>query len=128
MATSIEARVPFLDNEVIDFARSLPLAYRQTLRSRKRVLKQVALRYLPAEIVHRKKSGFGVPLPGLVCRQRAHGAPGCRSDRIRDAWTDLLDVAVLRKHAADHAAGRADYSDILWPAVNLHLWRAQFDV
>ena len=63
MATSLEARVPFLDNEVIDLARSLPQQFKQTLRHRKRVLKDVARRYLPREIVDRRKSGFGVPLP-----------------------------------------------------------------
>jgi asparagine synthase (glutamine-hydrolysing) len=127
MATSIEARVPFLDNEVIDFARSLPLAYRQTLRSRKRVLKHVAMRYLPADIVHRRKSGFGVPLPewfagdGPVARLATEAI---ESGRL----TDLLDVDVLRQMRTDHAERRADYSDVLWPAVNLHLWRAAFDI
>jgi len=127
MATSIEARVPFLDNEVIDFARALPLSYRQTLRSRKRVLKEVALRYLPAEIVHRKKSGFGVPLPIWFAgdgpmRRLAVEAIGSGT------LDDLLDVSVLRQLAEDHAARRADYSDVLWAAINLHLWRARFEV
>jgi asparagine synthase (glutamine-hydrolysing) len=127
MATSIEARVPFLDNEVIDFARSLPLAYRQTLRSRKRVLKHVALRYLPAAIVHRRKSGFGVPLPdwfagdGPVARLATEAI---ESGRLQD----LLDVEILRRMRADHAARKADYSDVLWPAVNLYLWRTEFNI
>ena len=127
MATSIEARVPFLDNDVIDFARGLPLAYRQTLRSRKRVLKQVALRYLPAEIVHRRKSGFGVPLPAWL----ASDGPMARiaTEAVESGSLDeLLDTALLRRLAAAHAAREADHSDVLWPAINLHLWRAQYNV
>jgi asparagine synthase (glutamine-hydrolysing) len=127
MATSIEARVPFLDNEVIDFARSLPLSYRQTLRSRKRVLKQVALRYLPKEIVHRRKSGFGVPLPAWF----AGDGPVARiAKQAIDSGSldELMDTALLRQLAAAHFARRADHSEILWPAMNLHLWRTQYQV
>jgi asparagine synthase (glutamine-hydrolysing) len=127
MATSIEARVPFLDNDVIDFARSLPLAYRQTLGDRKRALKQVALRYLPAEIVHRKKSGFGVPLPAWFA---GNGPLGRLTREAVESGSlqGLFDLAELRRLATDHVAGRSDHSDILWPAINLHLWRQQFNV
>jgi asparagine synthase (glutamine-hydrolysing) len=127
MATSIEARVPFLDNEVIDFARRLPLAYRQTLRSRKRVLKKVALRYLPAEIVHRKKSGFGVPLPTWFAGNgpMARLATEAIGSGILD---DLVDVTVLTQLAAEHTSRQADHSDVIWPAVNLYLWRTQFRI
>lgn len=127
MATSIEARVPFLDNEVIDFARRLPLPYRQTLYGRKRVLKSVALRYLPAEIVRRKKSGFGVPLPEWF----AGNGPVARlaEEAIHSgSLDDLIDTAYLRQLAAAHVARKADYSDVLWPAMNAHLWRVQFNV
>ena len=127
MAASVEARVPFLDNQVIDFARSLPLSYRQTLLHRKRVLKDVALRYLPAEIVHRRKSGFGVPLPswfagsGPIARMTAE----CVNS---GALSDLMDTAVLRGMAEEHRSGKADYSDVLWSALNLHHWRQCFGV
>jgi asparagine synthase (glutamine-hydrolysing) len=127
MAASLEARVPFLDNEVIEFSRSLPLSHRQSLRHRKRVLKTVALRYLPAEIVHRRKSGFGVPLPswlsgnGPVAELAADALAG-------DGLADVLDLAALRRLAADHRSGKGDYSDILWSALNLSLWRARFGV
>ena len=127
MATSIEARVPFLDNAVIDFARSLPLAYRQALLSRKRVLKEVALRYLPAEIVHRRKSGFGVPLPAWFAGNGpiAHAT----TEAIQSgSLNGLIDVPVLQGIAAEHSARRADHSDILWPVLNLHLWRTRFNV
>ena len=127
MATSIESRVPFLDNEVIDLARSLPLAYRQTLRYRKRVLKEVALRYLPTTIVHRKKSGFGVPLPtwfagrGPASRLLDEAAS---SPRLLEA----LDGAALRRLVQEHRRGGADHGDLLWSAVNLHVWQQVFEV
>jgi asparagine synthase (glutamine-hydrolysing) len=125
MATSIEARVPFLDNEIIDFARSLPIGYKQTFRHRKRVLKEVALRYLPESIVHRRKSGFGVPLAPWFAGQgpmgklleETIGTPGV---------TGALDEKVLRSLLEEHRAGKADNSELLWGVLNFGLWRQQF--
>jgi asparagine synthase (glutamine-hydrolysing) len=127
MATSIESRVPFLDNEVIDLARSLPLAYRQTLRHRKRVLKEVALRYLPPEIVHRRKSGFGVTLPAWFA------GTGPASTLLDEAVSsqrlaETLDGTVLRRLVQEHRGGAVDHSDLLWSAVNLHVWQQVFEV
>ena len=128
MATSLEARVPFLDNEVIDLARSAPAsAIKQTLRHRKRVLKDVALRYLPAEIVDRRKSGFGVPLANWFA------SAGPMAGLVREAvnsedMSEVLNLATLRRYADEHATGTADHSDLLWPALNLWLWRREFNV
>lgn len=127
MATSIEARVPFLDNEIIDLARSLPIAYRQNFRHRKRVLKAVALRYLPADIVNRRKSGFGVPLASWFA------SSGPMAGLVREAvnsqdTSEDLNLATLRRYADEHATGVADHSDLLWPVLNLWLWRREFKV
>jgi len=125
MATSIEARVPFLDNEIIDFARSLPLDYKQTFRHRKRVLKEVALRYLPASIVHRRKSGFGVPLAPWFAARGPMGQ--LLDDAVRgDAIRSVLDEKVVTGLLDEHRAGRADHSELLWGVLNLSLWRARF--
>jgi len=125
MATSIEARVPFLDNEVIDFARSLPIGFKQTLKHRKRVLKDVALRYLPPEIVTRRKSGFGVPLQPWF----ASGGPMGKllKEAIHDdLLTSLLSPSVLNELHGQHVNGKADHSDLLWGMLNLQLWRRAY--
>src|SRR5262245_43264003 len=62
MAHSIESRVPLLDNEVVEFAFSLPPAFNIKSGRRKHILKQVAATLLPPEILDRPKQGFGVPL------------------------------------------------------------------
>lgn len=127
MATSIEARVPFLDNELIDLAQSLPLDYKQTYKHRKRVLKDVALRYLPAEIVHRRKSGFGVPLQGWFA---GSGAMSKLLDEAlqTSATQELFDAAALQKMLAEHRSGGQDYSEFLWSVLNLSLWRQTYSV
>ena len=127
MATSLEARVPFLDNEVIDLARSLPQDYKQTLRHRKRVLKAVALRYLPREIVERRKSGFGVPLPEWF-RGQGPMARVLQDVVVGDGLRDLVEPGRLAGLVEEHRAGKKDHAELLWGLVNLGLWRQTFAV
>lgn len=61
MAASLEARVPMLDIELVRFVESLPVHYRVGLNKGKIVHKLMAKRYLPSQIVYRKKKGFQVP-------------------------------------------------------------------
>jgi asparagine synthase (glutamine-hydrolysing) len=125
MATSLEARVPFLDNEVIDLARALPQGFKQGLGFRKRVLKDVARRYLPRGIVDRRKSGFGVPLPEWF---RASGPMAVLLQEVvgSDALRDLLEPAALRSIIDEHRSGAWDHGDLLWGIVNLGLWRTAY--
>lgn len=125
MATSIEARVPFLDNEIIDLARSLPLQFKQTFGHRKRVLKDVALRYLPKEIITRRKSGFGVPLQPWFAGRGPMAA--LLEDALRaPQTTELLDSNALQTLLTEHRSGAADHSELLWGVLNLALWRKAF--
>ena len=62
MAASVELRVPFLDHEVVDFASALPARYKVNRKAGKLILKKTAEKYLPAQIVHRSKKGFPLPV------------------------------------------------------------------
>jgi asparagine synthase (glutamine-hydrolysing) len=66
MGASVECRVPYLDHRLVHKAINLPIEYRVGARANKWVLKQVAARYLPSELVHRGKMGFPVPLAEYV--------------------------------------------------------------
>jgi asparagine synthase (glutamine-hydrolysing) len=61
MATSLELRVPFLDHQVLEFAATLPTAFKVKGRETKRVLKRAFRQRVPSEILTRKKAGFPVP-------------------------------------------------------------------
>src|SRR5947207_4833501 len=61
MAVSLEARVPLLDHKLVEFAASLPLNLKLKGLVRKYLLKKVSRRWLPPEIIHRKKQGFPMP-------------------------------------------------------------------
>ncbi len=61
MATSIEMRVPFLDNDLVALAQKIPNHYKIKNGVHKYILKEVAKKYLPDEIINRPKKGFDMP-------------------------------------------------------------------
>ncbi len=62
MSQSLEVRVPFLDNNIVDFAFSLPVNFKIDVTHRKKILKDTYKNYLPEELFNRGKKGFEVPL------------------------------------------------------------------
>jgi asparagine synthase (glutamine-hydrolysing) len=62
MANALEVRVPFLDHRVVDFAFSLPEAYKINAQMKKRILQDAFRQILPAQLYNRPKKGFDVPL------------------------------------------------------------------
>jgi asparagine synthase (glutamine-hydrolysing) len=73
MAHSLEARVPYLDHEVVEFFCRIPLDKKYKKLRLKYLFKKLALRYLPPEIVNRPKKGFGMPIAKwLIADSTAH--------------------------------------------------------
>ncbi len=62
MALSLEMRVPFLDNQIVNVVERIPVEFKIRGRENKYILKKVALKYLPKEVVYRKKRGFSLPI------------------------------------------------------------------
>ena len=62
MANSIEGREPLLDHSIIEYAAKIPFSYKYHSGESKYILKKVLERYLPKELVYRKKMGFGIPM------------------------------------------------------------------
>jgi asparagine synthetase B (glutamine-hydrolysing) len=79
MAASVECRVPFLDHRLVKKVINLPLSYRLHGSTDKWMLKEIASRYLPGEIVYRPKIGFSLPLQDYL-------APLAREEFFRDGF------------------------------------------
>lgn len=124
MAASIESRVPFMDYRIVEFANRLPTAYKLRGGVGKAIVKDVARTLLPAEIVDRRKSGFGVPLERWF---RSNEGMGARIVAFPDqADPDLFDREALRRIVREHRSSTHDHSELLWTALNLHVWRETF--
>lgn len=66
MHHNLEIRVPYCDHEVVELALKIPLGLRRMGRNDKRVLRKMAERYLPRDVVYRPKRGFPTPLTSLL--------------------------------------------------------------
>jgi asparagine synthase (glutamine-hydrolysing) len=125
MAHGVEARVPFLDPDLVSFVNSLPPRVKQRRGIGKWLLKQVLSDYLPAEIVHRSKTGFGAPLRQWV-----------RKDLV-PVIDSLLSQQELSRRGVFHAAnarrliewdraGRVDASYTVYAMLCMELWFRTF--
>jgi len=121
MANSIEARVPFLDHQLVEFAMALPAGEKIEGDLGKACLKRAVADLLPREVLDRPKQGFGAPV--------ARWFRGELGDRLlaqleRSAVHDLgvLDRDRMRTLVRQHRSGRADRSFQLWNLLNLSVW------
>jgi asparagine synthase (glutamine-hydrolysing) len=125
MAHSIESRVPLLDHLVMEFAASLPVSMKIQGGRRKHLLKQLAFRLVPRELLDRPKQGFGVPVGHWFCGS------------LREVFGDILqspttrqrgyfNAAFVNRVLDEHLTGRRDHSFRLWQLLVFELWHRQY--
>lgn len=125
MANSLEVRSPLCDFRVAEFAAGLPAHYRVHNGRTKRILKDVARRYLPASIVDRPKTGFDAPV-GLWFKSSLRPWMTRILDPRQVAVTGLLDPDKVDRLVQDHLRGRQDYSMQLWSVLSLEYWHRKY--
>ena len=125
MAASIEGRMPLLDHELAEYAARLPTRLKASPRRTKIVVREVARRRLPPELLKRKKIGFTVPVAPWF-----RGSLGEALERLTlgpDARPDpLVDPDRIRRALALHRSGRYDFGKELWSVLTLDVWARIF--
>ena len=121
MAHSLEARVPYLDHRCVEFCARLDPSLKIRGNRHKYLIKRVAERYLPPEIVHRDKQGFVMPLTEWLAGRLAgeldeHLFAGGLEQR------GLFRGGVLRRLVAEHRGGRRNHAGRLWALLILERW------
>ena len=92
----------------------------------KRIVKRLGERYLPRDIIYRRKSGFGVPLAAWLRDRQGLGRYLDLFDEPVYRQRGYLQTKSVRRLADEHRSGRADHSDLLWELINLELWQRIF--
>jgi asparagine synthase (glutamine-hydrolysing) len=125
MAVSLEARSPFLDHHVIEFAASLPEKLKLRGLTTKYLLKRMLKKLLPAENLERRKMGFGVPI--------GHWFRGKMQPFLREVLLSekalhrgLFKPKMVKQLVDLHTRGERDYSPQLWTLLMLELWFHEF--
>ena len=125
MAVSLETRAPFLDPRVGQFAASLPLAYKLSGKSGKHILKKAMADLLPANILHRPKKGFGIPIAEwLKGRLNPLMHDLLAPARLKDQG--LFNVEYVQQLITEHERGTASHHKQLWTLLVFQLWYDNF--
>jgi asparagine synthase (glutamine-hydrolysing) len=122
MAVSLEARVPFLDKNLVELAFRVPDRLKVSNRTTKVMLKEIAARHVPANCVYRQKQGFSIPIKNWLGTQfRPLLDELLGSTRVRDAG--LFNVTTIETLKQQHLSGSANHSHILWSLIVFEAWR-----
>jgi asparagine synthase (glutamine-hydrolysing) len=121
MANSVEARVPFLDHELVEFALALPAEMKVRNGEGKYLLKKAVEGILPPEVINRPKQGFVAPVGDWL-----RGETGAKIRReIKNstlAQRGLLDYEAIDRLWDAHQSGRGEWSFQLWNIYNVSAW------
>lgn len=121
MGVSLEARSPFLDHRVLQFAWTLPISMKIRENEGKWILKQLLYKYVPAALFDRPKAGFSVPLDEWL------------RGPLRDWAEELLSEARLRREGffrpepiravwSEHLSGSHNHQQTLWCVLMFQAW------
>lgn len=124
MAASLEARLPFLDHSVAEFAWSLPTAMKIEGDTGKAVLRDVLYNYVPRELVDRPKMGFEVPIGRWLSGALKGWADDLLSEDVlrRQGY---LDAGLVARCWQDHRSGAKNWQTELWHALMFQAWLAE---
>lgn len=125
MTTSLEARAPFLDREVIELAFRMPGRVKLRGTTRKRILKQAMKGILPESILRRGKEGFSIPMKNWLKRELRPLMLELLSEK-RVLQRGLFCWPVVERYLADHLAGRANHAHRLFPLMVFERWAREF--
>ena len=125
MAYSLEARVPYLDHKFVEFVAQLDPGLKQNGKTTKYLLKRLAEKYLPREIIYRPKQGFVMPLT-----QWLDGALKPRMERALSqeglGKRGLFKDGALQRVIREHRDKRSNHAGRLWALTVLELWFVKY--
>jgi len=124
MAASQEVRVPLLDHELVEFAATVPDAYKLRGKRTKILVRHAMADWLPRKVIHKPKTGFTTPIPIWI------------RGPLRPFVTDILSEAALKRTGLfnppcvqqlvrEHLEGRANHARRIWALVHFMLWHEQ---
>lgn len=125
MAASVESRVPFLDQTLVEYAAAMPAAFKLRHGQTKAVLREALRGRIPNAILTRKKMGFPTPVGHWL---RGDFAPLCHEfvSGARALERGLFNAEIVRRLVDEHCRGIANHADRLWLLINLEIWQRIF--
>lgn len=127
MTQAVEVRVPFLDKELVEFSAKLPIEYKMKGTTTKYILRKLAEKYLPYEVVYRSKTGFGGPLRSWI---RNSLDPWVQSQLNEESVTKLniFNYSELRKLVEENKTGKIDASYTILSIIAIQMYLRYYTI
>lgn len=125
MAVSLEARVPFLDLELMRFVESIPAKFKVRGLTQKYLLKKAVKKWIPEEVIRKKKIGFATPIDNWFQSELKNEI----EERLlseNSAVCRYLNKNILKKMINDHAEKREDYKRPILSFLTFEIWYDKF--
>lgn len=125
MAHSLEARVPYLDHELVEFMAQVPPELKIKGLKKKYLLKKIMRGILPQSTLRGKKRGFNVPIPLWICgKLNPFIREVLSANHVRK--TGLFNPNYIERLIQEHERRRADYSRNIWELLIFQLWHREY--
>ncbi len=125
MAVSLEARVPFLDLELMQFVESIPAKFKIKGLTQKYLLKKAVSKWIPNEVIKKKKIGFTTPLDDWF-QNKLKGEIEERLLSEGSACREFLNADMIKQIIEYHASNKEDYKRSLLSLLTFEIWYEQF--
>jgi asparagine synthase (glutamine-hydrolysing) len=121
MAHGLESRAPFMDHQLVEFVARMPVSMKVRGHNLRYIQARLAERYLPPELLHRKKQGFSSPLPYLLADEFKMLYQTFLNDShlVRDGF---LQAEPIKKLLGEHLERKIDHGNRLWLLCNSEIW------
>lgn len=125
MVEGVEARVPYLDFDLVELAGHIPETIKMRNGMPKYILKKVAEKYLPKEVVYRSKTGFGAPVNELIKKEFKNLILKDLS-KANIEKDGIFNYPIIEKMVTDNYMGKTDYSYNILSLLSIQSWLKQF--
>jgi len=125
MAYSLESRSPFLDPRFAEFMARVPVNLKIRGRQLRYLERRLGERYLPREVLERKKQGFASPLMYIMDQEVRALAPALllQSELVRDGY---LEPGAVRRLVDEHLARQRDHGNRIWLLLSAEVWYRRY--
>jgi asparagine synthase (glutamine-hydrolysing) len=125
MATGVEVRVPFLDKDLVEFSTLIPPELKMKGSETKYILKKVAERYLPNEVIYRSKTGFGAPIRTWILNDMS-ALINQYLNKKTVVERGIFDYEKIEDLIEKNRKGLVDASYTIWSLLAIESWMRQF--
>lgn len=122
MAASLELRVPFVDHKLVEFLCRVPSNFKLKYFNKKFLLKEMMKKYLPDEIINRKKGGFNIPLPIWIKSKIFKEFIDEYLSQSEVNKTEIFNYGFIETILKSHFKNIKDYSRQIWTLLVFMIW------